>query len=75
MAECERKNKWWRGCKFEARYSRPAFPNLMSWMNGNSIVLREDIAAIEAQRPIIYEGDVCVRCGKFVPKSGQAREE
>lgn len=61
-APCPRLGKWIGGCRFEARYSFPTFdvpPGALKWGTGEIIP-----EAVKAARPLIYEGDVCVRCGK-----------
>ena len=59
--ECERKNKWWRGCKFEPRYDSRLPAIEASWIS---------IPQIEAIKTKVYVADVCVTCGKVVKRGG-----
>jgi hypothetical protein len=61
---CPRFGRFFGGCRFEARYSRPAFDAPTLKGDASAFLL-----AIERLRPIIYEGDVCVRCGKRAMKA------
>lgn len=63
--ECERKNKWWRGCRFEARYDR-VFP--LHARHIHSILP----ATLEACKETRYVCDVCIRCGKTIERGKQA---
>ena len=66
MSDCERKNAWWRGCRFEARYDAPAaeFPAAFEFQ-GTAASMR---AIVEAKRPKTYIRDVCIRCGKTIER-------
>lgn len=69
---CERKGKWIGGCRFEARDSFPPFDvpqGALKWGTGEIIP-----AAANAARPLIYEGDVCTRCGKRSDPAKQKEE-
>ena len=65
MNECERKGKFFGGCKFEARYDigEPTM-TLKGTMTGYDF--RE---ALEAIKPKTYVHDVCVTCGKTINRS------
>lgn len=61
--ECERKNKWIRGCHFVPRYdSRLPASIEASWLS---------IAALEALKTKVYVGDVCTSCGKTIKREGR----
>lgn len=61
--ECERKNRWWRGCRFQPRYDRKFPPNLSK--TGTSYP-----DSLEALKEQFYVADVCVTCGKVVKRGG-----
>lgn len=68
--DCPRLGKMFGGCRFEARYSHPEITTpipegLNRYIDRCLTMDDNDIAAIETFRPRVYEGDVCVRCGKF----------
>jgi hypothetical protein len=58
---CERRNRWFGGCKFEARYDYgvPQVEGLSYTGGGLQRVL-------DQMREKTYICDVCVRCGKTI---------
>jgi hypothetical protein len=58
--ECERKNKWIGGCKFEARYDITP-PTKIPYEIAASFDPAQGIRALSKQS---YVCDVCTRCGK-----------
>ncbi len=59
--DCERKNKWWRGCKFEPRYDS-RLPNGLEMNWGSS-------SHLEAIKDKTYVADICVTCGKKIKRT------
>jgi hypothetical protein len=63
--ECSRKNKWFRACKFEARYDvqepTTALINMISRQWGVSDYHLDKLTIKET-----YICDVCVTCGNIV---------
>jgi hypothetical protein len=61
VTECPRRDKWFRPCRFEARYdlSPVEFPKGLE-------SLKADTATLQTFRHKTYVGDVCVTCGKVV---------
>ena len=71
---CPRFGKWLRGCRFEPRYSEPEFkpaplPQERYWGDDLDVV-----STLMEGRPRIYEGDVCIRCGKRAMKPEPAKD-
>lgn len=66
-SECPRAGRWWRGCKFEARYDReaPAFddPFYMTYLVGEAAKV-----AAGGKSKATYVRDVCVRCGRTIER-------
>jgi len=58
---CERRDKWFRPCKFEPRFdlSPVEFP-------GSAERIKISTSALEKFRHKTYCGDVCVTCGRTV---------
>lgn len=63
-SDCPRLGKLIGGCKFVARYSLPAYQPPGEVQTTADAFIR----AVEVMRPRVYEGDVCVRCGRRVEK-------
>lgn len=61
MAECNRKDKWFRGCKFEPRYDVGA-PDLSQFES----IARMTSTYLEKFRKQTYVKDVCTTCGKVI---------
>lgn len=61
MTDCARKNKWWRGCKFEARYDSKLPDRVANMKNGQP-------ETIEALKDKTYVADICVTCGKTIKR-------
>ena len=79
-APCPRLGKWIGGCRFEARHSRGALTGPMPdgfdhYLRHSDHVSANDVAAITALSPSVYEGDVCVRCGKRASRDTQSSPE
>ena len=60
-----RRDRWIRGCKFEARYDtgEPA----MGGKGSSANVL----ALVEASKPLTYVRDICVVCGRTAERGAQ----
>lgn len=68
--DCPRLGKWIGGCRYEPRFSLPAYePQFGIKANGESLI---DI--IKVSRPLVYEGDVCIRCGKHADRKPHTQE-
>lgn len=63
--ECPRRGDLFGGCKFEGRYDEIP-PDRCPQFEGSE---EQFAVAIRALTKRIYVGDVCVRCGKTVPRS------
>lgn len=65
--ECDRKGKWFRGCKFEARYtlmpSKLIAGDIKTTVSGA-------LQMAEKHREKRYICDICVRCGKLALVDG-----
>lgn len=78
--DCPRLGKWIGACRFEARYSYPTFsPDLslpafqLTELYSDDMTWAENMASIN--RPRVYEGDVCVRCGKRASRDTPAPQD
>ncbi|BAU93330.1 hypothetical protein MPPM_4725 [Methylorubrum populi] len=66
---CPRRDKWFRGCRFEPRYDVGA-PD-MTGMGRVRFADAEDAGPFyEALKPKTYLHDICVQCGKVVDRGG-----
>ena len=67
---CERKGKFWNGCKFQPRYDEELpLPNGVKF----TIPPYEDMAAVLiTMRSAIYVCDVCVTCGCKIKRTDAA---
>lgn len=63
--ECPRRGKLFGGCKFEGRYD--VIPGPPPARFKGDAEQFEAVARALTKR--VYVGDVCVRCGKTVPRS------
>ena len=62
---CPRRDKWFRGCRFEPRYDfGPAHGKYNGW-DGPELT-----RATEASKARTYVADICVVCGKVVDRGG-----
>lgn len=59
---CERKGKWFGGCKFEPRFDLSA-PDLSRF---SSFKTSEPEEVLEKMRKRTYVKDVCTTCGKSI---------
>lgn len=58
---CERRGKWFGGCKFEPRYDLGAAD-----LTPFESIKATSSALFETMRTKTYRGDVCVRCGAII---------
>jgi len=63
VSECPRVGKWFRGCRFEARYDKG--PPRNGKLEGSRDFI---IAYVEKSKPITYVRDVCRTCGKTIER-------
>jgi hypothetical protein len=63
---CPRRDKWFRGCRFEPRYEEGAaqIGNLQTVDGPDAVDL------VRAFRPRNYVHDICIVCGKVVDRGG-----
>lgn len=61
--ECERKNAWFRACKFEARHDIGAYDGKLGLLTlkGQSLA-----SVIESTKSQTYVCDICTNCGKKI---------
>ncbi len=62
---CPRRDKWFRGCRFEPRYDKGVADIEKVSCRGVS----PDVV-LEALTPKTYVADICVVCGKVVDRGG-----
>lgn len=73
---CPRRDKWFRGCRFEPRYDVPMedrYGHRAMWQSyelhpnpdGKTCTIKEQPPPTKR-----YVQDVCVRCGKVVDRGG-----
>lgn len=64
--DCPRRDKWFRGCRFEARYDlSPADLSGFKSLKGRGSA---GVALVNAMRKRTYTRDICVRCGKAMER-------
>jgi hypothetical protein len=62
---CPRRDRWFRGCRFEPRYD---LGGQSRSIQVNAITVDEMVALIDATKPKTYVRDVCVTCGRTVER-------
>ncbi|UGB24704.1 hypothetical protein LPC10_17360 [Methylorubrum sp. B1-46] len=66
---CPRRDKWFRGCRFEPRYDVPTL-KMPSMEAFDAFLYGDRVAALGALRGEVYVHDLCTRCGKVVDRGG-----
>lgn len=66
---CPRRDKWFRGCRFEPRYDkgepREMTADELYWFD-----ITSRVEALRTLCPRTYIHDLCVTCGKVVDRGG-----
>lgn len=67
---CQRAGKWFRGCRFEARYTYGT-ARVLTHAELSNTIFGDMPKALAACRPATYVRDVCRTCGRVAPSPTQ----